>query len=153
MKKFVLLMVAVLTVTTLIGCNKKSSEETDSMTNGVMSENVVSVTDATAGVPIVIDNAEALPQTTGEMVTGAPVSTKPTAKEIQQALKNAGFYTGSVDGNIGPKTKKAIEEFQAQNGLKADGKVGPKTWRALSAHLGQSSEVANPMTDAQTIGQ
>ncbi|MBF0490585.1 MAG: peptidoglycan-binding protein [Candidatus Omnitrophica bacterium] len=86
-------------------------------------------------------------------VVSAAVSDKPTPKQIQQALKNAGFYTGKIDGNIGPKTKKAVEEFQAQNGLKADGKVGAKTWKALSAHLGQSTEVANPTAQAQMVGQ
>jgi peptidoglycan hydrolase-like protein with peptidoglycan-binding domain len=158
MKKFVLLMVAVFTVTALIGCSKKNkTEETDSMTNGVSSENVVSVTDATAGsnagVPVIVDNAEALPQASGEMAAGVASSDKPSPKAIQQALKNAGFYSGKIDGNLGPKTKKAIEEFQAQNGLKADGKVGAKTWKALSAHLGQSNEVANPTSQAQTVGQ
>lgn len=60
---------------------------------------------------------------------------KPTGIEIQTALKNAGFYTGNVDGKLGPKSKKAIEDFQSANGLKADGKVGAKTWEALSKHL------------------
>jgi peptidoglycan hydrolase-like protein with peptidoglycan-binding domain len=60
---------------------------------------------------------------------------RPTGMEIQTALKNAGFYAGSVDGKIGPKSKKAIEDFQTANGLKADGKVGPKTWEALGKHL------------------
>jgi len=60
---------------------------------------------------------------------------KPTGIEIQTALKNAGFYTGTIDGKVGPKTKKAVEEFQKANGLKADGKVGPKTWVLLSKHL------------------
>ena len=60
---------------------------------------------------------------------------KPTNEEIQTALKNAGFYTGQVDGKLGPKTKKAIEAFQTANNLKADGKVGPKTWSLLSTHL------------------
>ncbi|MBL7210477.1 MAG: hypothetical protein ISS32_01675, partial [Candidatus Omnitrophica bacterium] len=27
---------------------------------------------------------------------------KPTAQEIQKALKNAGFYAGEIDGKIGP---------------------------------------------------
>ena len=56
-------------------------------------------------------------------------------KDIQTALKNAGFYNGNVDGKIGSKTKKAIEEFQKAKGLKADGKVGPKTWTELSKYL------------------
>jgi murein L,D-transpeptidase YcbB/YkuD len=68
---------------------------------------------------------------------------KPTNIEIQTALKNAGLYAGEVDGKVGPKTKKAIEEFQKANGLKADGKVGPKTWALLSSHL-------NPPAESQT---
>lgn len=60
---------------------------------------------------------------------------KPTATEIQTALQAAGYYSGTIDGKIGPKTKKAIEEFQKANGLTADGKVGSRTWALLSKHL------------------
>lgn len=63
---------------------------------------------------------------------------KPTAKEIQTALKNANFYMWAIDGKIGPMTKKAIEEFQKANGLKVDGIVGPKTWDKLKAYLNLS---------------
>lgn len=58
-------------------------------------------------------------------------------KEIQAALKAAGFYTGNVDGKVGPKTKKSIMEFQKAKGLKADGRVGPKTWAELEKYLKQ----------------
>lgn len=37
----------------------------------------------------------------------------------------------SVDGECGPKTDKAIIEYQQKNGLKADGEVGVKTWRKI----------------------
>jgi len=67
---------------------------------------------------------------------------KPTSIEIQTALKNAGVYAGNVDGKVGPLTKKAIEEFQQANGLKADGKVGPQTWGALGKYLNQVAEAA-----------
>jgi len=67
---------------------------------------------------------------------------KPTAIEIQTALKNAGFYTGKVDGKVGAKTKAAVEEFQKANGLKVDGKVGPKTWQSLGQHLNQAAPAA-----------
>ena len=67
---------------------------------------------------------------------------KPTSIEIQTALKNAGLYTGNVDGKVGPLTKKAIEEFQKANGLKADGKVGSQTWGALGKYLDQAAEAA-----------
>lgn len=56
-------------------------------------------------------------------------------KEIQKALKAAKFYTGDIDGKTGPRTKKAIVEFQKAKGLKPDGKVGPKTWAALEKYL------------------
>ncbi|MFA5310714.1 MAG: peptidoglycan-binding domain-containing protein [Candidatus Omnitrophota bacterium] len=60
---------------------------------------------------------------------------KPTPNDIQTALKNAGFYTGAIDGKIGPNSKKAITEFQKSNDLVVDGKVGPKTWAVLSRYL------------------
>jgi hypothetical protein len=65
---------------------------------------------------------------------------KPSAENIQTALKNAGMYTGKIDGKIGPRTKAAIELFQKQNGLTADGKVGQKTWDKLKAHLNNTAE-------------
>lgn len=58
-------------------------------------------------------------------------------KDIQKALKAAGFYAGTVDGKIGPKTKKALIDFQRAKGLKADGKVGTKTWTELEKYLVQ----------------
>lgn len=52
-------------------------------------------------------------------------------KQIQSALKKAGFDPGPIDGKMGPRTKKAIKEFQKSKGLVQNGKVGPKTWREL----------------------
>jgi peptidoglycan hydrolase-like protein with peptidoglycan-binding domain len=60
---------------------------------------------------------------------------KPTTKEIQKALKYAGFDPGAIDGKMGPKTKQAIKEFQRLKGLKVDGLVGPKTWAELGKYL------------------
>ena len=65
-----------------------------------------------------------------------------SAREIQQALKQAGFYQGSVDGKVGPKTQQAIKEFQQAHQLKADGKVGPKTWAALASYLNAPAQEA-----------
>jgi hypothetical protein len=56
-------------------------------------------------------------------------------KEIQRALKKAGFYQGSIDGKIGPKTKEAIIKFQKASGIKADGIVGKKTSLELNKYL------------------
>ncbi len=61
-------------------------------------------------------------------------SGKPSTKDVQQALKMAGFYQGSVDGKMGPLTHQAVEEFQRINGLKVDGKVGNQTWSKLAQY-------------------
>lgn len=60
---------------------------------------------------------------------------KATPEQIQTALKSAGFYSGELDGKIGPKTRDAIKEFQKANELKVDGKVGRQTWSKLQKYL------------------
>jgi len=62
-----------------------------------------------------------------------------THKDIQLALKSAGFYNGHIDGKIGKSTKKAIREFQKANDLKTDGVVGPKTRDLLLQYLTQGA--------------
>ena len=52
-------------------------------------------------------------------------------KEVQRRLKLWGYYNGSVDGQFGAGTKKAVIAFQKKNGLKADGVVGASTYKAL----------------------
>ena len=170
MKKMALFLTVVFLTMSVIGCGKKKKEEAvvDGL-NGVVSEKVVSVTDQARnnniaeGVPVYVENAEKTENATGiteqqpagEMaaVTNNAVPDRPTSKQIQQALKNAYVYSGKIDGDIGPKTKIAIEEFQSKNGLKADGKVGAKTWKALSVYLNKPTEVENPTNDIQTVGQ
>ena len=58
-----------------------------------------------------------------------------SSKQIQRALKNAGYYEGPIDGKIGPKTKAAIIKFQKANSLQADGIVGKRTSAKLSRYL------------------
>ena len=71
----------------------------------------------------------------------APIKAKTafTTREVQVALKTAGYYAGSVDGKMGPQTLEAIRAFQRSKGLIPDGKVGSKTATALAKHLTQSS--------------
>ena len=55
--------------------------------------------------------------------------------EVQAALVELGYSTGSVDGKFGPATEQAVRDFQQSSGLKQDGLVGPATLAALSAAL------------------
>ena len=67
---------------------------------------------------------------------------KPGTREVQQALKNAGFYQGAVDGKMGPMTRQAITEFQRINGLKPDGVAGRQTWTKLKDYADLSGNSA-----------
>ena len=58
-------------------------------------------------------------------------SSKQDIKLVQKKLKNWGYYTGSVDGIYGSKTKAAVVKFQKRNGLVADGIIGDKTLKAM----------------------
>ncbi len=49
----------------------------------------------------------------------------------QKALKAAGYDPGPIDGVLGPRTKAALEAFQADKGLEPDGIWGPKTEAAM----------------------
>ncbi len=55
--------------------------------------------------------------------------------DVQSALKSAGYYTGNIDGKIGPNTISAIAAFQKANNLKGDSIVGAKTWEVLKTYL------------------
>lgn len=59
-----------------------------------------------------------------------------TVRQIQQKLKNWGYYNGAVDGIFGSGTKKAVIRFQQKNKLTADGIVGAKTLQALGIYVG-----------------
>ena len=81
----------------------------------------------------------------------APLSVKPPKRDIQQALKNAGFYQGSIDGKFGPKSKEAVREFQRTNGLKVDGVVGRQTWEKLGPYLSMSGGTAELSTTPESV--
>src|SRR3990167_4607270 len=72
---------------------------------------------------------------------GKPAESKKLSdRQVQTALKNAGFYRGSVDGKIGPTTTEAVKAFQRASGLKADGVVGRKTRASLMKYLTGSGD-------------
>ena len=85
--------------------------------------------------------------TSSSVFPSANAVSKPAKKQIQQALKNAGFYKGSIHGKLGPKTRDAIREFQRANGLKADGVAGVNTWAKLSPYLDLTGTATASLTE------
>ena len=112
----------------LTGCLKKAADENASMEPAVTEEAAVDIAQepqASQGKSVSVEPA----------VSQAAAVEKPSVQDIQQALKNANLYEGKIDGVLGPNTRKAIEAFQSQNGLKVDAKVGSKTWQKLKEYL------------------
>jgi peptidoglycan hydrolase-like protein with peptidoglycan-binding domain len=141
MKKVLLFVLVLGLGVALASCSKKQ-ETLEEMQQPMSPEDLNRIKTETQATPEANATASSAPQATVVSTTEAKLEPlpptgpyKPAAKDIQAALKNAGYYVGSVDGKLGPKSKKAIEEFQKANGLTADGKVGPKTWAALSKYL------------------
>lgn len=139
MKKYLVIAAALIFSVYMFGCGKKQAteESQEPITMETMSAMTTNAAVAPeAGAPIAkAETKQAVTPTASAVNLPPSGSEKPSGKDIQTALKNAGYYAGDIDGKIGPKTKKAIEEFQKVNNLKVDGKVGPKTWALLSIHL------------------
>ena len=85
-------------------------------------------------IPAAVGSA-ADPVPTPSKATTAPKGEAARTREVQLALKAAGFDPGSTDGRMGPRTRTAIRDFQLAHGLEADGKVGPRTWNKLEPFL------------------
>ncbi len=56
-------------------------------------------------------------------------------KEIQQRLKDWGYYDGEVDGHYGKETEDAVIAFQKKHGITIDGIVGSQTAEKLGVSL------------------
>jgi lytic murein transglycosylase len=63
--------------------------------------------------------------------TDDPGLSRAERREVQQRLVERGFDIGTVDGMIGPRTRAAIEAFQAAAGLPVDGRAGARVLKAL----------------------
>ncbi len=59
-------------------------------------------------------------------------------RNIQQRLKNWGYYNGAVDGIYGTKTRAAVVKFQKKHNVTADGICGPKTLELIGLPTGKN---------------
>jgi hypothetical protein len=60
-------------------------------------------------------------------VEPASSSKKPEIMRAQKSLHEKGYYNGSIDGIIGPATRKAIREYQKAENLPVNGKLNDQT--------------------------
>ncbi len=68
---------------------------------------------------------------------------------LQKALNDLGFNAGSVDGNFGLGTQKAVTSFQKSAGLTQDGLAGRNTLTALERAV-SGGTVVTPAPDTST---
>lgn len=68
--------------------------------------------------------------------------------QLQEGLKNKGFYKGIIDGIFGSGTRTALISFQKANGLAADGIAGKQTLLALG-----STSVSRGSDSSRNISQ
>lgn len=82
--------------------------------------------------------------------------TRMSLQDAQQALKEKGYYDGSVDGVNGPKTQAALSKYQKEQGLTVTGRLDKQTSEKLSGGTAGSGERARssgtPKEAAGTVG-
>src|SRR5437868_7355606 len=52
-------------------------------------------------------------------------------RQVQQALNDKGLNAGPVDGQLGPKTKNALRQFQQKQGIQRTASLDSQTLSAL----------------------
>jgi len=135
-KIFLLLLAVSMLIT---GCTIGSNEKFTKLETAVKTQEAV-IDSVDKKVEAISERLTALEEKYTAALEKKTTSTDPATaanQEIQIALKNAGYYSGPIDGKIGPKTQAAIKEFQKAKGLTPDGVVGEKTKSLL---LGQTAE-------------
>lgn len=75
-------------------------------------------------------------------------------RQVQQSLRDQGFYYGPIDGSPGDETTQALRRYQIRNGLAVTGQLNDETRRSV-ARTGASSNAGSsrsmiPGEDAST---
>lgn len=116
--------------------------------------------DAGDSTPNVGLNTPSASETSQGWINAAALS-KDDVRWAQLELRNQGLYTGSLDGVVGPETKRALAEFQKRAGLARTATLDQPTADALvgGTGIGQGSSIppklrgAEPMTNSSGANQ
>lgn len=64
-------------------------------------------------------------------VSADPLMEGIDVRNVQERLKELGYYAGEITSIYDRETAEAVRNFQTELGLLADGVVGPDTWNAI----------------------
>jgi len=146
-RKWVIVCVLLIFAVSLSGCataRKRKDLEIQGLRNQISvletqiqskDEEISSLKDALAKAAQEKARARVGTKRIGKKRVVGEIKSRPKAKQIQIALKNAGYEPGPIDGRMGKQTRDAIKAFQTAHNLPADGKVGKQTWSLLSDYL------------------
>lgn len=71
-----------------------------------------------------------------------------TVHSVQQALNDQGYNAGAVDGVMGPRTQRALRQFQQAQNLPRTGRPDERTLDALGVSNEASNQGSNPPNGA-----
>jgi len=74
---------------------------------------------------------------------------KDDVRQAQLELRHLGLYNGSLDGVIGPQTKRALTQFQKDNRLDQTGTLDQLTMDTMFGNLGIGQGSSTPPTPGQ----
>ena len=89
---------------------------------------------------------------TSQHLQTAPNLSKDDFRQAQLELRNMGLYNGSLDGVLGPETKRALDQFQKDNGLDRTATLDQLTMVALFGNIGTSQDSSVPPNTNQGGG-
>ena len=101
-----------------------------------------------AAVPVGSSGGAALHSRGGASSTAALNLTEEQIRQIQIVLNEKGFNIGRPDGRLGPRTIRALTEFQRRQGLEVSGRLDSRTVSALGV-----SNASGTQGGAQGAGQ
>jgi peptidoglycan hydrolase-like protein with peptidoglycan-binding domain len=101
---------------------------------------------ADAGNPVNAGDTTVFFQTLGSN-WGSENLRKDDIRWAQVELRNRGLYKGSLDGILGPDTKRALILFQSKNGLGQTAALDEQTWEELTRDRGVAQGSSIPPSD------
>lgn len=96
------------------------------------------------------DTSASTTSTSSQSYTASIPNDNSQVSQIQQALNDQGYNVGAVDGQMGPKTKAALKQFQQAKGLQASGKLDQQTVALLTTNSGSSTTSSSNSTSSDT---